>query len=298
MDSPTCVNKIDVVIDNKNVTFSKCCLTMSVNNVVKPFEEVYKMSDEEIFNLIWNLSSAKSDIIEKSQEFNCNGTCVSDWQKHPTVLGVSTKICNLKCVMCRDEIYTSPTISKEKELYFRVLNIANNISEIQAIVPAVLGEFFVFKNEAIQFLRDAKNKNKEVCTASNLILIDDEMLSELLSGEFKNYDLIASIDSFNPEIYMQMRRGATRKEAEHVFKNFDIICQNQSALRSFRVNTVLFPSVNFIKEDIQNTVSVFKKHNFDNFFLFKANQTPIEEYTSKEWWTPEFQKEAHFSYSY
>ncbi len=300
MDSPKCINKVDIVIDSENVTFSKCCLTCSNNFIRVPFKEIYSMTEDQIFKFIWDLPSKKSDkdIIERRQDFNCEGSCITDWKNHPNILGISTKACNLKCAMCRDEVYTSKTIQQEKELYFRILNLACQRPEIDTVVPAVFGEFFMFKKEAFQFLSEAKKHNTLVYSATNLTILNDDDISELLSGKYDNFALIASIDSFTPSIYTQMRRGASCKDAFQVYKNFSRIVENKSKLKDFRVNTVIFPGVNFIKEDIENTLFVFESHKFDNYFLFKAVQTPLEEYTKEAWFTEDFQKRAHFSYSY
>jgi hypothetical protein len=160
-----------------------------------------------------------------------------------------------------------------------------------------MGEFFVFKDEAFQFLSNAKKYQKYVFFASNLTLLNDNDITELLSGNYDNVGIHASIDSFNPSIYTRMRRGTSCKDAFQVFRNFSRLAESKSKLNEFTVHPVLFPQINFIKEDIENTLFVFESHKFDDYLFFKASQTPLEEYTKEVWFTEEFQKKIHFSYN-
>ena len=236
------------------IIFSKCCALENKDIVYKlPYEEF--QLDYDYLMEVANRIPQNFKTILRSED--CNGDCSDCFQNQKIEsVAISLENCNLDCIMCGCS-RTNPGKFQTECFYntFEILKKHNVGVDLN-----LNGELFLQKERAFKILSSIEEddfKYIHIITNGTLLSSADIVKLQLIS---KKVDLILtfSIDSFNPETYMQIRRNSTLSMFTNVIKNVKL----SKKIGIYTDINVTLVDINSTKKELDDMVNFSKKYNF------------------------------------
>ena len=126
-----------------------------------------------------------------------------------------TNQCNLECSMCLHRTWDEPQGQMSWQVFTRVLESANSLSETPSIFFGGLGEPLSHP-QLIKMISQAKSLPAEVELITNGTLLDENYARQLVNTGLDR--IWISIDGASPESYADIRLGAALPEVLHNIK--------------------------------------------------------------------------------
>jgi MoaA/NifB/PqqE/SkfB family radical SAM enzyme len=217
--------------DPKHIGISHCFYREMPEELsgILSISELFKMSDSEFKSYL----TAAYREIPKTHDFNTTYYCDTNEKycyyndKSIKSIKVATfTYCNLdKCIMCNTADRKLP-LNDEIRLYFFILNKIKNMN-LDFINFTTRGEPFFVKKQTFEYLKSLTlNDTKLICFNSNMVLLDEDDISELYNiSKSINIPIkmVASCSAITPETYKKI----------HVNNSFDKVVNNIKLLYKY-----------------------------------------------------------------
>lgn len=264
--------KIEIFKRGENFYIYPCCI-YSFKYYDKPLDIITKddILNNNVYNKLLESKNKKyyNDISLGCLHQNYNNYKIintdkkyCDWFKYnfDEIIVSAAQTCNLYCKMCRNN-----RIIEDDSLYFAILEQLKG-KGIRKISLTQQGEPFFYKNKTFDFLRSIKYKTdfEEIKMISNLTLLNNDDIYELkkISEETNvKYDIVASIDSINEDVYRKIRNN-------NLFKK---VINNIELLLNFR----MLKEVNFVAQRENISELLLNYEYWVNIKNIKFNCIPI-----------------------
>lgn len=215
---PTCLSAGSIEIscrENGMIKFWKCCKLHPVEVIgAISFKNFMALENKHEY-----LDSKSRFIPPKHKYFNTNATGVCrgckwcDYSKTPlNRITVISNSCNLRCSMCREDVYCS---QDESENYFGLLEAVRGMA-LEELFLTNGGEPFLHKERTLKYIESLTEKDfKIVGCITNGTTLDDEDIERLANLTNVGFFSMVSVDGITEETYEKVRRNPYFKKVKH-----------------------------------------------------------------------------------